>query len=63
MSVHVAVHGVCVCCRWMQCSCLRRDVLSWLLFMVIKYLPTGCFIGTKLRGNRGHYHFHENYGE
>ena len=31
--VHVAVHGECVCCGWMECSCLRRDVLGWLLFM------------------------------
>ena len=35
--VHVAVHGECVCCGWMQCSCSRRDVLGWLLFMVMKY--------------------------
>ena len=35
--VHVDVHGECVCCGWMQCSCSRRDVLSWLLFMVMKY--------------------------
>ena len=35
--VHVDVHGECVCCGWMQCSCSRRDVLGWLLFMVMKY--------------------------
>ena len=23
--VHVAVHGECVCCGWMECSCSRRD--------------------------------------
>ena len=33
--VYVDVHGECVCCGWMQCSCSRRDVL---LFMVTKYL-------------------------
>ena len=31
--VHVAVRGECVCCGWMECSCSRRDVLGWLLFM------------------------------
>ena len=36
--VHVAVHGECVCCGWMQCSCSQRDVLGWLLFMVTKYM-------------------------
>ena len=35
--VHVAVHGECVCCGWMQYSCSRRDILGWLLFMVTKY--------------------------
>ena len=35
--VHVAVHGECVCCWWVQCSCSRRDDLGWLLFMVTKY--------------------------
>ena len=35
--VHVDVHGECVCCGWMQCSCSRRDVLGWLLFIVTKY--------------------------
>ena len=35
--VHVAVHGECVCCGWMECSYSRRDVLGWLLFMVTKY--------------------------
>ena len=34
--VHVDVHGECVCCGWMQCSRSRRDVLGWLLFMVMK---------------------------
>ena len=29
--VHVAVHGEC---NVVQCSCSRRDVLGWLLFMV-----------------------------
>ena len=43
--VHVAVHGECVCCGW---SHSRRDVLGWLLFMVTKYLPTECFVRTKL---------------
>ena len=42
--VHVAVHGECVCCG----SHSRRDVLGWLLFMVTKYLPTECFVRTKL---------------
>ena len=35
--VHVDVHGKCVRCGSMQCSCSRRDVLGWLLFMVTKY--------------------------
>ena len=36
-EVHVDVHGECVCCGWMQYGCSRRDVLGWLLFMVMKY--------------------------
>ena len=35
--VHVDVHGECVCCGWMQCSCSQRNVLGWVLFMVTKY--------------------------
>ena len=33
--VHVAVHGEYVG-GWMQCTCSRRDVLGWLLFMITK---------------------------
>ena len=46
--VHVAVHGECVCCGWMQCSCSRRDVLGWLLFMVTNYIRLAAVHGYKV---------------